>query len=228
MKRTSRASLQFQWWPRCNISSHDWCTCLWSHTSCKRCLCYGSYCIPRKNCQIWHCLLPSRHCSRGFSYGLLADLPLAAMCGQKRWSCGNGQPQGMNRSLDIGWHHRKQSDRNSCAPGIVPLLSSLGNYNWLSDIASKLHARAAMHKVMDYIDLTMQHSLQFVQGPDQSVFFNLASLEREREREPGKLSSVFAVFECFNLRFWAHIDTHRMDRIRERYVSDGQWYYILW
>ena len=58
-----------------------------------------------------------------------------------------------------------------------------------------------MHKVMDYIDLTMQHSLQFVQGPDQSVFFNLASLEREREREPGKLSSVFAVFECFNLRF---------------------------
>lgn len=53
---------------------------------------------------------------------------------------------------------------------------------------------------------TIQHSLQFVQGPGQSIFFNLASLERV-------LSTL---------------DTHRMDRIWERYASDGKRNYLLW
>lgn len=139
MKRTSRASLQFQWWPRCTsaLMIDVPCTCFWSHTSCKRCLCYGSFCIARKSCQIWHCLLPSRHCLRGFSYGLLADLPLlAAMRGQVQKD--EAPASAMENSRE--WTDPSTSvDTNvSSLIGILVWDSPTpGNYNWLSDMHSE-------------------------------------------------------------------------------------------
>lgn len=119
-----------------HISSHDWCTCFWSHTSCKR-LCYGSFCIARKSCQIWHCLLPSRHCSRGFSYGLLADLPLLAAM--------RGQVQKDEAPATVMENSREWTDPSTSVDTNVSSLIGIlvrdsptpGNYNWLSDIHSE-------------------------------------------------------------------------------------------
>lgn len=49
--------------------------------------------------------------------GWLATAGSDAWPSTKRWSTGkcNGKLQGMNRSVDISWHQRKQFDWNSCA-----------------------------------------------------------------------------------------------------------------